>query len=64
MPPQQWRRMELKECAHCHLHEKARGDFRVCGGCKQVRYCGALCQREHWRAHKAACKAAAKTISA
>ncbi len=51
--------VELKECAHCHSHEPARGDFSVCGGCKKVHYCGAESQRQHWREHKAACKQAA-----
>ncbi len=32
--------------------------FKKCGGCRAVRYCGADCQRAHWReGHKAECKA-------
>jgi ankyrin repeat protein len=27
-----------------------------CTGCKQVRYCGEVCQLAHWRAHKTDCK--------
>ncbi len=31
--------------------------LKQCGGCRAVRYCGADCQRAHWRAgHKAECK--------
>ncbi len=31
--------------------------LKQCGGCRAVRYCGADCQRAHWRAgHKADCK--------
>ncbi len=31
--------------------------FKQCGGCRAVRYCGADCQREHWReGHRAECK--------
>ncbi len=31
--------------------------FKQCGGCRAVRYCGAECQRAHWReGHKAECK--------
>jgi hypothetical protein len=28
-----------------------------CSGCGSVRYCGAVHQKAHWSAHKAACKA-------
>ncbi len=31
--------------------------FKQCGGCRAVRYCGADCQRAHWReGHRAECK--------
>ncbi len=31
--------------------------LKQCGGCRAVRYCGAECQRAHWReGHKAECK--------
>ncbi len=31
--------------------------FKQCGGCRSVRYCGADCQRAHWReGHKGECK--------
>ncbi len=34
--------------------------FKQCGGCRAVRYCGADCQRAHWReGHRAECKALA-----
>lgn len=26
-----------------------------CGGCKQVYYCNAICQRKHWKIHKKKC---------
>ncbi len=32
-------------------------ELKQCGGCKAVRYCGADCQRAHWRGpHKQECK--------
>ncbi len=34
--------------------------LKQCGGCRAVRYCGADCQRAHWReGHRAECKAMA-----
>ncbi len=34
--------------------------LKQCGGCRAVRYCGAECQRAHWReGHRAECKALA-----
>jgi hypothetical protein len=31
--------------------------LKRCGACRVAAYCGAACQRAHWRAHKAACAA-------
>ena len=32
--------------------------LKQCGGCRAVRYCGADCQRAHWReGHRSECKA-------
>ncbi len=37
--------------------------LKQCGGCRAVRYCGADCQRAHWReGHKAECKALAAVV--
>jgi hypothetical protein len=38
-------------CAACG----ASGTMR-CGGCNMVNYCGPLCQRRHWAAHREACQ--------
>ncbi len=38
---------------------RSEGDLplKQCGGCRAVRYCGAACQRAHWReGHRAECK--------
>ncbi|MBA2369838.1 MAG: tetratricopeptide repeat protein [Candidatus Protochlamydia sp.] len=47
-----------------NLHEKCANtscknlpvNLSRCGGCKQVYYCSQDCQRQEWKAHKAACK--------
>ena len=50
-------RREMKEniqCASCG----ARGAKHKCSGCRLVSYCNRSCQKEHWKAHKAACREA------
>jgi hypothetical protein len=54
-------------CAACGLQHEVPGGGRLwpCAGCSgrgpagRVLYCGADCQRAHWPAHRAYCKAAA-----
>ncbi len=44
-------------CGNFGGHCKGALSLKQCGGCRAVRYCGADCQRAHWRAgHKAECK--------
>ena len=31
--------------------------FKTCGRCKLTKYCGAKCQKEHWREHVFECRA-------
>lgn len=41
-------------CAHC---KQTAPDLKACGKCRSVKYCGATCQKEHWKQHKQVCKA-------
>lgn len=45
------------KCANCGVGEKA----HECTGCfsADVMYCGAACQRSHWKAHKGDCRGSA-----
>ena len=43
-------------CDHCHVPEERANPFKVCSGCKFVRYCTPICQKEGWVNHKEPCK--------
>ena len=48
-------------CANCgktRRWDKADKPLSKCSRCWSVAYCGAACQKAHWKAHKAACRAA------
>jgi hypothetical protein len=36
----------------------------ICAGCRVVRYCGRVCQRQAWQQHKPVCKALAAAAAA
>jgi hypothetical protein len=40
-------------CGECG---KNRSDMKVCGGCREVRYCDKDCQRSHWAVHRKKCR--------
>ncbi|KAI0650056.1 hypothetical protein C8Q79DRAFT_1006363 [Trametes meyenii] len=48
----------LKKCsrAACNTREVRVAEFKRCGGCKEVVYCGQVCQKEDWKARKPICK--------
>jgi hypothetical protein len=48
--------VRVRECAYCQT--TSCDDTKCCGKCKRVNYCGVVCQRAHWSAHKADCKRA------
>jgi hypothetical protein len=54
----------LVECAVCHRKPGDPGvpaTLKLCGGCQQVRYCSAECQRKDWKlGHKAMCERISK----
>jgi len=47
--------VELYRCSWC---KNPSAVLKKCSGCQKTRYCDASCQKSHWSAHKAACKAA------
>lgn len=54
-------RFECQPCQGCGQLESQPGDFKRCGGCKSVYYCGRKCQAQDWKAsHKQKCQAASK----
>ena len=43
-------------CAHCEQQVVQKGDkLKKCERCLAASYCGAECQRQHWRVHKRSC---------
>ena len=51
-------RLGGKRCLSCGAgHGPSNEGLLICGGCQVAYYCSAACQRQHWRQHKAACRA-------
>ena len=50
--------------APCDACKQWCADTKKCSGCRVAHYCGAVCQKGAWSAHKVACKAAAAAASA
>ncbi len=50
------RRCASLRCTNMAGASEAELPTRRCGGCGAVRYCSESCSREHWRAHRAACR--------
>jgi ankyrin repeat protein len=51
----------MARCANCNNEE---GQKLRCSQCGQVSYCNSICQKAHWKIHKAACKNPMSSISA
>jgi hypothetical protein len=52
------KRVGLRHCAVCHAQEPAMDLFKKCRGCKDVVYCGKVCQKSDWKTHKKLCNKA------
>jgi len=47
---------DLRTCAQCGPITDKDLVMKVCSICLAARYCGAACQKLHWKAHKPECK--------
>lgn len=57
-------KVELYTCPACGKKEAKAGEFKRCGGCKSVYYCGRKCQVQDWKAgHKHKCDKSSKQAS-
>ena len=47
-------------CRQCQKQEfkmtKEKSTFKLCSGCRDVRYCSVECQKVHWKQHKLECE--------
>ncbi len=54
--------LPLRQCACCAVLESPATRFKLCAACKVAAYCGARCQKQHWKdGHKLACAGRATT---
>jgi hypothetical protein len=42
-------------CHFCGEHDMLLKKHKKCGGCKDVSYCDAVCQKKDWKVHKITC---------
>ena len=47
---------DARAASHCWAEGCAAPSTSACARCRTAEYCGAPCQRAHWRAHKPRCK--------
>ncbi len=46
----------MTEPAICSACDRASNILKICSGCKDVKYCPTICQKNHWKTHKSKCK--------
>jgi hypothetical protein len=49
---------------HCHFCNALPLTAGICRGCKNARYCGTTCERQHWPVHNPECTQNAPTMRA
>ena len=47
---------EVRRCATFTGASEAQVKLHTCSVCRTAQYCGPLCQKAAWRAHRAACR--------
>mmetsp|Transcript_5336 Transcript_5336/g.13536 ORF Transcript_5336/g.13536 Transcript_5336/m.13536 type:complete len:93 (+) Transcript_5336:1089-1367(+) len=45
----------LRVCASCGSVQEESKQFKRCGGCRLVYFCGSDCQKVAWKTHKKVC---------
>jgi hypothetical protein len=49
--------LRMTQCHGCHRNASPdEPRFKVCAGCRSLRYCSLECQRKDWAEHKGLCK--------
>ncbi|KAJ7450820.1 hypothetical protein FB451DRAFT_1526748 [Mycena latifolia] len=49
---------EIVSCGHCRVNSSSLDEpLRVCGGCRNEKYCSRDCQKLAWKGHKGDCRA-------
>ncbi|KAJ7088530.1 hypothetical protein B0H15DRAFT_800980 [Mycena belliarum] len=48
---------DIVACGHCQVNASSLAQpLRVCGGCRNQKYCSTECQKHAWKKHKVVCK--------
>lgn len=47
---------DISRCDNCGAQSAEGRELMQCGRCRLVKYCNAVCQKEHWKVHRNNCK--------